>query len=524
MQSIVSLEKLENSSYKKYYTGIWQAVLMETTDKSLMIPFKNLTDRCWQKWFLFSIYSLCSLLGAVACLFFVMEASGGRTSGFAIAAMAPPVALIFVLGIKLTLDNRDNASFVFLIVATPILCGFCFLMLPDKVPDEIWHIYRVLNFTGSGAGGMVAPDSLTYLKTPSTYHELSAALAAAPDWSSIHIVERDMSSYLSHLYALPGVVAFVGEAMNLNPFIVVFMARMTNACLFLVSGFWILRIIPLGKTVAFVYLLNPMLLQQEASCSADAFLNVIALLFVAYFLKVVYQDNVTRKEGAILVILLLVTCLSKFAYAPLALLLLFLVPKLVYQKKIRATIYITVAAICSVAIVFVLFVYNGSAFKDALDLVRSPFEFVAVILRSIFFMGPFWLASFGGGNLGPLTINAWAPCLWGYFIMLSVALFYNLGEERSATRGQKVFIGLLVSAMVVLIILVFREWTINVDKRSDIIMGVQGRYFIPIFLLPLLCLVGPKTSIQRHNCLLGYSTALMLIILCDLAMVVRYFW
>ena len=55
-------------------------------------------------------------------------------------------------------------------------------------------------------------------------------------------------------------------------------------------------------------------------------------------------------------------------------------------------------------------------------------------------------------------------------------------------------------------------------------MGVQGRYFIPLFLLPLLCFVGPKSTITRPNCLYGYSVAMSVIIASGLASVVRYFW
>lgn len=476
------------------------------------------------KWALFFAYA-CVALGAAISLFSaVLRQRAGVLSSYEILLSLLLFAGLLALFCVLLRRNKEDAGFVFLLVGTPALFGFGLFVLPDQVPDEIWHIYRVLNFTGSGNGGMISPDSLTYLQTPRSYESMFYALAASPDWGSTHVVDRDMSSYLSHLYAAPGVVAALGKLMNLNPFVVVYMARMANIALFLVAAFWVLRIIPLGKTVTFVYLLNPILLQQEASCSADAFLNAVSLLFVAYFLKLLFQEGINKKEWAVLACLLLFTCISKYAYAPLALMLLFLVPKVVRKKKAIVAIYASVAAVSLAAVLFALFIYNGAAFKDALDLVRSPGEFVSVLLRSLSVMGPFWLSSFGGANLGPLTISAWTPCLWAYFVLLAVAVLYSLGEKHSFKRGQKIFIGLLIAGTVVLIILAFREWTINVDERFDIIMGVQGRYFIPLFLLPLLCFVGPKSTITRPNCLYGYSVAMSVIIASGLASVVRYFW
>ena len=413
------------------------------------------------KWALFFAYA-CVALGAAISLFSaVLRQRAGVLSSYEILLSLLLFAGLLALFCVLLRRNKEDAGFVFLLVGTPALFGFGLFVLPDQVPDEIWHIYRVLNFTGSGNGGMISPDSLTYLQTPRSYESMFYALAASPDWGSTHVVDRDMSSYLSHLYAAPGVVAALGKLMNLNPFVVVYMARMANIALFLVAAFWVLRIIPLGKTVTFVYLLNPILLQQEASCSADAFLNAVSLLFVAYFLKLLFQEGINKKEWAVLACLLLFTCISKYAYAPLALMLLFLVPKVVRKKEgDSCDFHASVAAVSLAAVLFALFIYNGAAFKDALDLVRSPGEFVSVLLRSLSVMGPFWLSSFGGAQSRPSDDQRLDSLLVGVFRPFGpVAVLYSLGGRSTRSSGgpKMIFIGLLIAGTVVLIILAFRE-------------------------------------------------------------------
>lgn len=475
------------------------------------------------RWATLVLYSCLSLI-AVLCVFSaVICYRAGLTTVFAIGLSFIPVSFLLVCFVFLIRERKDDIGFVFMLIAIPASLGFCFFLLPDQVPDEIWHIYRVLNFTGNGNGEMVVPNSLTYLETPRDYRSLYFALNSVPDWQNSHVVERDMSSYLSHLYMVPGIVAMIGKAVNFNPYVVVYLARLANVLIFLVAAYWILKIIPLGKTVTLIYLLNPMLIQQEASCSADAFLNAISLLFLAYFLKLLFQSKISKKEIVILVFMLVMTCLSKFAYAPLALLLVLFVPRL-SKAALRRALYVSIFLIIISVITFVVVFYQGQAYKDTLDLVKSPFELIVVLFRTFFFMGPFWVESFAGYNLGALSINAWAPCFWAYLVLLVLAIFYNLGEDHFLNKKRKLFIVLLVATMIVLIAIAFREWTLNVDGRSDILLGVQGRYFIPLLLLPLLCLINPSLTIRRPNCLYKYSFVLVMIFAFDMAFVVRYFW
>ena len=258
-----------------------------------------------------------------------------------------PALLLAAFFIKLLRFYRDDKPMVFVIIAIPATLAFCFFLVPDQIPDEIWHFFRILNFTANGNGGMVVPTAITFRQMPTTYADLASRLFAPADWNSTYIVTRDMSSFLSHLYFIPGLATAIGRALNFNPFALFYVARMANAALFIVVGFWTVRLVPFGKTTTLIFLLNPVMIQQEASCSADAFVNAATLLYLAWVLRCMDVPRLSRRDVIGLVVLAFAVCISKYAYAPL---LLILLPFLGRSRKkiIRIGLPIALAVIAEI--------------------------------------------------------------------------------------------------------------------------------------------------------------------------------
>ena len=64
-----------------------------------------------------------------------------------------------------------------------------------------------------------------------------------------------------------------------------------------------------------------------------------------------------------------------------------------------------------------------------------------------------------------------------------------------------------------------REWSVTVDKRSDIIMGVQGRYLFPIMLMPLFSML--RFNINKSNpCHVLHTVTMILVCILSLDMLV----
>ena len=186
-------------------------------------------------------------------------------------------------------------------------------------------------------------------------------------------------------------------------------------------------------------------------------------------------------------------------------------------------IYASVALVIVLVFFGVILFYDGETYKYEIELVRSPVELVKVFLNTVYQMGPFWVESFAGYNLGALSINAWLPCFWAYGIVLALSLIVNLGETVEFKRGEKLFISVLVVAIVVAITLVFRTWSGTHDGRWDIIMGVQGRYFIPLVILLLLSAMSLKRTVRSDTCVATYATVIAFIFVLDALTIIRSF-
>ncbi len=492
--------------------------LVEERVKSLCAK----TNKIQTKW-LFIAYIIVSLAAVAFSWWSILQYSAHVVDKmFLLLSLLMIIPAIF-LCVVLLCRWRTRPDLIFVIVGTPVLEMFALFIMPNQIPDEIWHIYRIfdLRFVGDE---MLVPESIARgdISFPISYADLYSSILTPADWDNKTAVHRDLSSYLVQLYLLPSIVVHLCEFMNINPFVAIILARLANAALFTVAGFWMIRRIPLGKTLLCVYLLNPMLLQQEASCSADVIVNIASLMFVCDLLYLKYKDTITVKDKVILVALLICMSLSKYVYALLGLLLLLLVPR-IKQKKTRICIYVSTALFVFGCALLVLLFYNGSSYYETIILLRDPSELFKVLLKTLYEVGPLWIKETFGLILGALNISVWEPCFLVYCLILFASAVFNLGETISFRRVEKVFLVVLTIAATLLTIVIWREWTLYQDHRSDIIMGAQGRYFIPFFILPLLSAISPRASLYRKNVLVLFSIILIIIYFIDAFFIVRTF-
>lgn len=452
------------------------------------------------------------------CIFLAWWGVLSNSTSPSVPAIIPwcaPSLLMLALFLYLLQRWRLIPEKAFYVVSIPALFLFALFILPNQVPDEAWHICRAFDLKLDGSP-MVVPEVVFQLKGGlfTTYPDFYEAICVPPEWGHTVEANRDLSQYLVHLYLLPSLVIDLCQLLNLHPLVAIVVGRLANAAMFVAAGYWAIKWMPIGKTVMTVYLLNPMLIQQEASLSADAVCNIATILFVSYLLRLRFSDQVSRNQIIVVVCLFLLTCISKYIYAVLGLLFLLLVPRLPNPTARRA-VYIGTGSFVLLVVLFVVFFYNGEAYYESVVLVRDFPECVKVMAKSFYEMGPLWVKEFAGMLLGALSIIIWEPCFWAYSALLLFSVVFNLGEAEGFRRGEKVFIICVTIGLTLLMILVFREWTLERDNRSDVIMGVQGRYFIPYLMLPLLCAITSRSSLYRKNVMILYGCILAAIYFVD---------
>lgn len=435
-----------------------------------------------------------------------------------------PLGIVaFSACLALLLRWRLQSERIFVLIAFPVLVLFALFILPNQIPDEIWHIYRVFDLRLFG-DEMIVPTSIVDedLMFSMSYADLYSCVTASSDWSDVTDVHRDMSAYLVHLYILPSLIVHICGLLNINVFVSIFLARISNAILFLVAGYWIIKHTPIGKTLFCVYLWNPMLIQQEASCSVDVVVNIVSLMFISHVLYLKYQKNISKKDIVLLLSLFIVMSISKYVYILLGLLLLVFVPRI--NKKIsRIGIYLATCCFILFCAIFILLFYNEGSYYESIVLIRNPPELFQVLFNTLREVWPLWVKETFGMILGALNVTVWEPCFWVYCLALFSSLVFNLGEKRQLAKAEKIFFCALSIISSILMILIFREWTLSYDRRADIIMGAQGRYFIPFVILPLIAAISPKSSLYRKNILVFFSLVMIIIYFIDLLYIIKVF-
>lgn len=481
-------------------------------------------------WICYAVYGVLAVL-ASCCAFSTLLAR--RAIG---AWSMPPVVLVLLALVVLAAfcfllwKERKDAARVFALIALPAGFGFALFLLPGHVPDEAWHIFRVFDIFHA-PDKLVVPasfeifitqtDGLTstgYLRSYADMYEL----LALPASSETMDVTRMLEGNSNLLYLVPGLVVQVLNLFGANPFASIIVARSVNLALFIVAGFWMIRIIPLGKVMLCVYLLSPICLQQEASCSADAITNITTLLFVAYVVRLRFSERVTKKQLGLALLLLVLVLFSKPSYFLLAYLLILLVPKLPEAK--RKPVYLGVCAVTLVGIVAAFLIPLSGTYGEMIGFIKEdPLNALAVIARSGYQMGEVWFWQFAGGSLGGLEITPWRIATLVYVFALFSTIFVSLEETVSFERFEKALLVVFVAVFLAVLLTAFRTWTLEVDGISDYIMGVQGRYVIPVLILVMLACLNAKSYLKRPHCLLVYTGCLAFVYAFGFFAMTRFF-
>lgn len=455
------------------------------------------------------LYTGLSLVAIPVFFWVILLRSASLVNRGVVFLGAFPAFLLAVAFFSLVGCWKNDKGFMFLLVAVPASVAFSLFILPGHVPDEGPHIWQVAAAFTRSASGFPVPNAYLEANLPASYEDAYKALLAAPAWGSTFMCSRYLGS-LSIVYLVPSAAISLFRLLNLNEYAALFAARMLNAIFYVSVAYILIKAIPIGKTLLLVYCLNPILIQQQASCSADAATNIAALAYIVALVRACATITVSRRDWVVLGALCFLNCIFKsFAYAPLTLLMLLLLKRNSARWKVQWLAMGIAIALGSIALIAV---YRGSFMAEGFELLRTPLFFVQVVIKSIWEMMPFWGESFGGHDLGALSINTWYPCFWAYLILLALAVACcdDAGEVHF-DLPDKVLVFLVVFANFLVVLLSMRGWTLQVDKRSDIIMGVQGRYFFPL-ILPMLLVLTKEDKREFANSLSLYSAVCMAVI------------
>lgn len=455
-----------------------------------------------------------------------------------------------VLYIVMFHSGRVSIKYYFLIFAGVLGMVYLFILPPFSSPDELCHFGRAYSWANYLTGEEPVQGTFTEFLTeeeraslikasdkPSltTYAKLYGGYGQTPlkvEENSFHELQGAEIEYrptnTPFSYAPQILAIMIGKRVGLSFWKIVYLARFLNFFVYTMIIFGAVCLMPKYRILMICIALWPMTLEQLASCSYDSMVLGLAFLFIANWLRLMEKKSlytVWDLAAEILLVFLIASC--KPFYAPLIFLCAAL-PKENFKKGWRKGFWIAFLLPVVLGIVY----FEREVIKDVLtgssvawgnpdlegmtvqDVVLHPLRTIKMLFNTLLRNGQWYLYSAVGSELGWLEIRPSAVLIMG-FIGTTVLSVVPAEQETEKRFSKERRISLEVFGLSVLCIMGTLLLS-STYKTSEIVGGVQGRYFIPVLPLLGIALRGKWLKIEKNIdekliCSMGILNLLVLI-------------
>lgn len=393
--------------------------------------------------------------------------------------------------------------------------GICyFVLIPVfAVPDENTHYFRSYEISyGSWTSGYGDDGKgISYLPVGVDFDgEISGRESSGVyslekelwnkkiDMQNITIYSNPNQCLYAPLSYLPQSIGiFVARHISKNAMLIFYMGRLFNFIAGILCLYFSMKWFKENRSFIFLIAMMPMFLQEMISYAADAIINMLSILFIAYIWKLKHEQNqLQRIQYLAIIILAIMIALCKVVYFPLVL-LVFCIPNWKFKDNKHAITYkITVLALAIASFGYwfkISMTYlqtgGGNAEKNVNTseqihfVLNHMFEFIRICVNSTFSNWNSWLCEMIGSQLGWRIIE-----IDGMIILIFIGLLVfrlTLSSDNSNvilySRKEKLIILIMFLGIIALTYAsLYVQWT---PVRNKLIEGIQGRYFIPLLLL-----------------------------------------
>lgn len=434
--------------------------------------------------------------------------------------------IFFILNLLLMISvikyNKNKIEKIVISFLIPINMLYVFFMPPTYVPDEPAHCWRAyelsrgvvyLKIDEKGEAKTEIPKDLrevSYTGLPNLKEYYNYLHSKNTDYNDTIKVDSPTRGSPFFLYIISCIGFIISRMLNINILYGIYMGRIFNLAFSLAVLYYCIKKIPFGKACIIVLAFFPMVMQQAASFSYDCIVNAFSILFITKTLQYAFQENkISKKQCIYYFIISAIFACSKYAYAPMLLISLLLLRNHYNDRK--KTLFVIIfnvifAAIVTFAFIKIGYMYPAISYSDLegkeisvskqLETIKNkPLHFIKAICFSIT-NDKFYVSGAIGDVLAWLSVSTFPIVIQA--IMLLTILSPFIGENKFMLNKKEKIIFIIAYFIVYLAVntALYITWTPVGFNRF---VGVQGRYFIPIFLLPVFCLINGKNIVKSNK-------------------------
>lgn len=437
---------------------------------------------------------------------------------------------------------------VMYLIMIPIFC----------VPDELFHFKDAYHVSNEMLGihdpdvetltMRVADTKMKMNKTsydnPIVYAKYIRSIFSdiVTDGTDLVVTDTGKNYGEDYLYVIPALGMTVARLLHLGSTQMFLAGRFFNLLFFVLCLSYAIKKTPVGKPGFFGIGLLPIVLQQAASISYDVMINGLSLVIIALSLALLYQvegeaasndasmsDTSALKMKDYVIYTLAIGFLvptKGHAYMLLAVFPVWALVKILWNKRKasgeklfakgsveRKILYVLVGVVLINLVVLLVRNISGSSGPAAtifephiIDWCDEEGYYVDVLMENpdlrfqVFYktvatyFDEYWAETFGNA-LGWMNIEVPPVFIYTWFLLMAVLFMKRKQEKMLTTTGDKVVLfGVFALTVGFVIAGMLFGWTPMV---YNYVLGVQGRYFLPVLALPLLIMRTDKIEIDE---------------------------
>lgn len=431
-------------------------------------------------------------------------------------------------------ENEKKTRRVFLIGISILACTFLVIFPPNSAPDEVFHFQASYKYSDMILGEEVSSNSITIRNEDKPLFEDNRTKVSATHYREVldkSTLFSDESGYTTaevvssfgiadnppqtKIASALGIT--IGKLMGLGAYPVYYLGRLFNFLSFIILIYFSVKATPFGKNIFMTIAMLPMTLHLAVSYSYDVATIGIAFLLTACCLKAIYEKG--RIDNKLLVgigVLIFLIAPCKVVYSAIGLLVLFIPKERFASKKICILIkgvFLLLAIASAFAIrassLVALSGVNATTdsggyqsldvrgnqsgtFYNISDVLDDPLGIIILYLKTFGIMGSWYLSTAVGGSLGWFQPEIVANDLivFSFIIILLVASLKS--NDISIAISLPLRITLIGITLVVCILVGASMLLGHTFIGEPYIMGIQGRYVLPVAPLLLFALQNSR--------------------------------
>lgn len=460
--------------------------------------------------------------------------------------LAASLIIAIALDVILVIFNRNEIEYHKQFVILALVLGlFYFLAAPfPNGTDEGSHFLRVfkisqkytsLNFEDDSLFPPAFQKAMDYNNNRDmTYenyvNEFDAFSMNSPERKDLIQYYWNMRLY-SPLQYIPQVIGVTaGRLISDNVVIIGMCGRVTGYAFWIALCAYAIKLMPNKKLFLMILCLLPVNIFSAVCISGDTVTNAVCTYFIAFIYRKVYlKEKLTKKEQIIATITACMLALCKIVYLPFVTLVLLLKydnfeSKKAWRKFVIILITLSVIVGLGWLIIGSMNLANSNAASgDQLKyILNHPLKYICVILNTMTAKGAQFIFQLCTGDElmchAKTTVYPILSYIYSMILFLSVFM-EEKNEKIEINLARKIWISLIMIGTGLLIVTaIYIQWTSLWEIGKDSILGIQGRYFIPV--VALLIFLVNKTKFETNpKILINTLIILQLPIICQIMQV-----